>query len=757
MWIFGLLFMIPSLFAFRHSKDKRYLLVSGGSMLILVVISLFNMPLTAESGRRWQVERELRHSPWRDYYTTGEQIVHRIKASAIDTPEQGQTLFNELITHYEQREKLSYLPEDVAKADMLWHGMVGATVTPDEQKTEGNNLGRLKSSAAWLVDQPDLVLAAAIAEVSQEKVVDYGSWLGFTKAVIADPRRIEPWKGIAIQSILSIRGNDRAELLVKQALAALMVASQVSAAPSPLQARFDKMVLALPSWAQQTFFILQARAQMAIAQQNGRKVEEDVVRLAQQGLPLSVPPSNEYWITLPAGTNYGTVKVDYAKYGMLQSSVRKVPFPANHALIGKATVILSLDISTEGGATVVYVENSSGDGVLDRVAVNEARFWRFAPTDTPKRLLIPMIFSDGAEELDERVQREVLTLVRHDSVSVAAVNQMVVTFKNDARAEMSRRSVQMPRPGKQPAQLISRAHNRNGEGIGFWRESVKQLRETNKRNPGDRDTLLLLGTMEFLYYNAARDYPNQREAKVDDSTETWHQLLLSSRQHFIELMALAPEDYIAWYGWAMTWVEDDTEMMAGAVVIARQLLASVPDTLYERLNIVMFQNTKRLMYSVLSIDGKKRFDIVMARMEQRFPQIINAESNVFKDQGDDVRNQLASQVVPEIQPFPVRQPERTTVIRRDITFSNTESGQVDFAALGVKSNSRIAPKKPLNAGEGIVSLTLDINRAGVPTLVMIRRSSGTDSLDQAALDSAYLWRFDKSTAGKKIDVNVTFH
>lgn len=741
LWLAGVPVLLSSLLAFRAKKDKRYLLICGTVFVSLLTISLFNMPLTAEGGRRWKVANELQNTAWRSYYSTGESLVNSIEESAFREREKAQNNLGRLIAESGKRQPLSYLPEDAATAEAIWRRAI-----------DGEGIAQLEERASWLVDQPDLMMAAAILGMERTNVALDPRRPGFVNVILANPHDGQAWQGLALQEILTLHNGREAGEAINKALGALIVAELSGNTASPLKARFEQMCRTLPDWVQQTYAILQARAQVDSARHQAQAIPPETAALADRGLPLPLNAFRD--VSYLQNKNYGQANVDYGKYGILPESTSAIGLPAMRDHIGQATVQLSIDTNAAGVPVLIYVEQGSGYWQVDSVARSAAHSWRFTPTGKPERRIVPVEFVDnrmgwegyyaGVEQL---AQALALRMARNNPPAGDDPTRQLMTFRSGNIPEKGGRLV-VSRP--RDYLRSSPAQRTEGTNAQRWKSSVQELRQRNQTTPRDTDLLNHLATLEFMYYNVMHrlDAPRETDPAIR------YEMLLSSRKHFLELIALEPNGFRGWYGWALTWVDEDAEVMAGGTVIARQLAAKV-----DKRATRLIQVFERMMMMRLPDNGRKRFSTIMARMEQRYQMTPPESENNASDYLAN-REKLAAQIVPAAQPLPARAAGRSTAGREKMAVVEGESGVVDFARAGVTPATRFSPKKIQTAGStpaaGEVYLQIDVDRTGTPLLVMVTQSSGSEALDQGAVETAYLWRFSPGGAGKQVDVVVGY-
>lgn len=110
--------------------------------------------------------------------------------------------------------------------------------------------------------------------------------------------------------------------------------------------------------------------------------------------------------------------------------------------------------------------------------------------------------------------------------------------------------------------------------------------------------------------------------------------------------------------------------------------------------------------------------------------------------------QLAQRAIPASDP-------NSKVVRSSLNTDKIEQSNrtfsIDFSSANIKGSNQPLPK--VNAPDpapktGDMILQLDVDPQGVPTVVLLKSSSGDMSIDNAVIDAAYQWRFNGSPTRK---------
>lgn len=157
----------------------------------------------------------------------------------------------------------------------------------------------------------------------------------------------------------------------------------------------------------------------------------------------------------------------------------------------------------------------------------------------------------------------------------------------------------------------------------------------------------------------------------------------------------------------------------------------------------------RMVINTLEGARLERYQTLRARMDMRYlPEGIEVKPSDDYLSDDLTQIQLAQRAIPASEP-------NSKVIRSPLSVDRVEQSNrifsVDFSSANIKGSNQPLPKvnAPNSAPKtGDMILQLDIDPQGVPTVVMLKSSSGDMSIDNAVIDVAYQWRFNGSPSRK---------
>ncbi|HFX6757700.1 TPA: TonB family protein [Klebsiella variicola] len=414
----------------------------------------------------------------------------------------------------------------------------------------------------------------------------------------------------------------------------------------------------------------------------------------------------------------GHVSIDTEHYGIRKESLQAMLYPAIHKYIKSATTILSLDTDASGELLNVVVECSSGVPEFDQAALHYAQEWRFGSHRQGKRVLIPVSFiSDRVPpeeyygEMEARAMRISRLAARHNK-----------TGMESARNEMMARFTRMKALFPQQRLSAEEAHQLQ----------LIYLKKRDKTPKGRMESFTeMTEAMEALVETHPYYAPLLKDLAFRKSYASFEE----KRAAWSQLLALAPEDPQVWMAWGSVWAERDPELYMGAMIASMLLQPLTEDTEQKIANI----KTKLLM----RVGMGPRKAILSAKVYAGYGDILGERAK-----GEDTAK--AAAILPASKKLD-RQETITPLDPAPRMTVDIDRDEVLNAAL-----FNVEWKAPQRPDERRAELTVDIDDTGMPTLVLISKSSEVEQYDAQAVNMLWRWNFKPQPDGRRMTVGVNF-
>ncbi|HEY4467105.1 MAG TPA: TonB family protein [Klebsiella sp.] len=717
LWLGGILYFSALMWVSVTRRNKGYLIAAVAQLVFVVGITLFNMPIGEQNQRRWQSMNQLASPVWETFlYDHNTRFTKIILSKPLNQ--------NEILEHFVDHKKplaehpLGWNEGDAATADALWQQALG---NPEQ---EAKALPEMADYLTWMVDRSDLTLATAVFTLTTNENKTLAE-AAFRRAIAIAPANPDSWLGWAVALIQS-RDDERVrsaqfQPLVQSITTGLLMADGLSEGKRQpaLQQRLQAYIAQMPPDDRQILKILQARMQ---ARSCASPLAEYVKGEADEVLPLAhslVFRDAPVRSTSAMNARFpGRVNVEAEKYGVIKETILSMPYPAINKHIKSATTILSLDIHMSGELLNIVVECSSGVEKFDQAALYYAQHWRFHPIPQGQRLLIPVTFisdrlppEEHYQEMEARAIRIARMAARHNKVGMeAAAKEMLAQFERMKRYYPQKK---LSLEEAQNLQLILRKQREKNSayGVDAFVEVNRAIEALVETHPYFVPLLKILALRTNF-------------GPIDERRAKWAQLL-----------ALASDDPQVWQAWGSLWGERDPELYIGAMVYYLQLQSDTKDSGQSIEDI-----KTRLMMRVGMGD---RNSILSAKVYADYADILGE-----KVKGGDPAK--AREILPASDKL-----DRHEVIA---PFDSQVRVSVDIDQKDVVNASLfdVSWKKEQVQGDKRTELTVDVDKNGVPTLVLVSKSSEVELYDAQAVNMLWRWKFKPHPEGRRLTVGMNF-
>ena len=772
LWLGSLIMTTVMLLQSWRSKNVFYLF--GGILVILmaVAVSITIIPHSELENRRRTVLQDIDTYEWQTYQRSALSKQESIYQVIFSQPQKTVEYLSQLDTERKNLPVLNYLDEDLAAATAA---KIDYSTSLKGSQTQNDASQTLAYYGNWLLNQPEIVITQALSALFKPN--DTQLELASINVLLSAPLMVEAWQTKALTHIVKSQTN----IDFEKATAALMVADMLEKNNlgyhnESLQTLLEKTVTELPKEQRQAYQVLHARVIEDNYYRQNLTPPTEITDLANQRLMLSYIANNGYstYVTMHSamGKEYpGIVTIDSPNE---IQNLKDVDYPLIRQYIPHTEVVLSIDVDEQGRVSGLWIQKGSGIESFDQEALKIALPWRFMPTKEGYRQRVTVNFDStrlGWEQYMVAQQPLLVALAkgyaRQDPKSVILGENKLKDILTRAPEKESattstgydpyssyQREYKLQQQKKtklqtilKEMQILPKGKNNHED----WDISLRFLNEQLALNQSNDDVVRMVARFELQYYNVGVNNLAQSPEIYPQDKTYWQDLLLKSRNHFELAIGLDPTKSDVWLGWGITWLDEDPEIAAGAFAKAAQL--KTEDSLASTLQMLEM----RMMMDTLEGVRLERFQTLRARMDMRYlPEGI--ESNLSYDYLDDelTQIQLAQRSIPASDP-------NSKIVRSPLNKTNIEVSNrlfsVDFAAAKIKESTRILPK--VDAAEsapkmGDIILQLDLNAKGIPTVVMIKSTSGNLQIDDAVIDAAYQWRFNESSKGNVVLISVQF-
>ncbi|UDN36808.1 energy transducer TonB [Proteus sp. NMG38-2] len=767
LWLGSAIMTIVMLLQSWRAKNIFYFF--GGVFVVLTTFSLsFSIiPHSELEDRRRFVLQNIEQSQWSDFrYSVINAEDNIIKTIVVNQP---KTLgyLKDLEKKRIELPGLVYLTDDVTSAMQAKEAYLIHTKGTPEQKEA---IKTLSFYGDWLLNQPEIIIAQALSSLltsSNERLVQSG-----INAITTAPLVPEAWQTLALTYIAHTPPN----MQIEKAMAALMVSDtlkydKLGHQDPSLQPLIEKAISELTENQRQIYQILQARVIEDRLYRQKNAVPEAVAKLAGKVLPVTYAIANNNetyveWKSMMNDREYpGIVLVDSPN--KIQNWT-EMHYPSVGQYIPIAETILSVDVDPQGHVLSLWVQKSSGYNVFDTKALSDARGWRFMPTKEGYHQRVTVRFQSTRLGWNDYTIKQQPTLI---ALAKAYARQSIKGISN---AENAFIGLQKQAPEKESSKSSShstydpyssvyskRAQQQEERAVlqnilkeiqtlpngknnhESWDNSLRFLNEKLALHQDNEDVVRMVARFELQYYNVGTNNLSQSPDIYPQNKEYWQTLLSQARSHFGQAIALNPNREDVWLGWGITWLDEDPEIAAGAFAKAAQQKSQ------ESISSVMQMLEMRMVINTLEGARLERYQTLRARMDMRYlPEGVEAKPSDDYLSDDLTQIQLAQRAIPASDP-------NSKVVHLPLNTDKTEQSNrtfsVDFASANIKDSTQLLPKvnAPITAPKtGDMILQLDVDPQGVPTVVMLKTSSGDMNIDNAVIDVAYQWRFNGSPSRK---------
>lgn len=717
LWLGGVLYFSALMWVSVTRRNKGYLIAAVAQIVLVVGITLLNMPIGEQNQRRWQSMNQLATPVWETFlYDQDSRFTKLILRQPLNQ--------NEILEQFANHKRplaehpLGWNEGDAAAADALWQRALG------NREQEAKALPGMADYLTWMTDRGDLALATAIFTLATDKKKTLAE-TAFRRAIAIAPANPDSWLGWAVALIQS-RDDERVrkaqfQPLVQSITSGLLMADGLSERQRQplLQQRLQAYIAQMPPDDRQILNILQARMQ---ARSCASPLAEYVKGEADEVLPLArslvFGEAPVHSIGAINARFPGHVSVEAEEYGIVKETIPLMPYPTINKHIKSAATILSLDIHMNGELLNVVVECSSGVEAFDKAALYYAQRWRFSPDSHGQRLLIPVTFisdrlppEEHYQEMEARAIRIARMAARHNKVEMeAAAKEMLAQFARMKRYYPQRK---LSLEEAQNLQLILRKQREKGNAyaVEAFAEVNRAMEALLEKHPYYVPLLKILALRTNF-------------GPLDERRARWSQLL-----------ALAADDPQVWLAWGSLWGESDPELYIGALVYYLQLQS---DTEGSGQGIADIKT--RLMMRVGMGD---RNSILSAKVYADYADILG--KRVKGDHSAKARTIF---------------PASDKLDRHEVTapLGSQVRVTVDIEQKDVLNASLfdVSWKQAQRQSDKRTELTVDVDKHGVPTLVLVSKSSEVERYDAQAVNMLWRWKFKPQPGGRQLTVGVNF-
>lgn len=718
LWLGGALYFSALMWVAVTRRNKGYLAAAVAQIVFVIGITLFNVPIGEQNQRRWQSMNQLELPAWQDFLY--DRHARFIQITLRGEPFNQHNIIEQFLA---QKRPLAELPlgwnkDDAAAADALWQQALGY------REQEAKALPKMEDYLSWMPDRGDLTLAAAVLTLTTDANKALAE-RAFRQAIAIAPENPDAWLGWALALIQSrdderVR-NSQFQPLTQSITSGLLMAEGLKDSPRQpaLQQRLEAYIAQMPPEDRQILQILRARMQARSCDsplaENENGDAEKVLPLARsivfkQGSVRSASPINERFP--------GHVSIEAERYGIAKESVSPMFYPTINKFIKSATTVLSVDTHVSGDLLNVVVECSSGVLEFDKAALHYAQQWRFHSNPQGKRLLVPVTFisdrlapEEHYREMEARAMRIARLAARHNNAGMETAAQ-------EMTAQFTRMKALFPQ------KKLSAEEARNLQLI--------YLKKRDKSTKGRMEAFTeMTEAMETLvdthpyYAPLLKDLALRKSfASFEENRATWAQLL-----------ALAPEDPQVWMAWGSLWAERDPELYIGAMIYSLLIQPLAADTEQKIANI----KTKLLM----RVGMGERNAILSAKVYANYADILGERAK-----GEDTAK------AGEILPVSKKLDRHETIVHGD--FPVSMAVDIDRNEVLNAPFFNVEWRTPQIQGDKRTELTVDIDKNGIPTLVLVSKSSEVEEYDARAVDMLWRWKFKPQPDGRRITIRVNF-
>lgn len=718
LWTAGILYFAALMWVAVTRRNKGYLVAAVAQIVFVIGLTLFNVPIGEQNQRRWQSMNQLESPAWQDF-------LYDRHARFIQITLRGEPFNQHNITEQflAQKKPLAELPlgwneEDVAAANALWQQALGY------REQEAKALTKMADYLSWMPDRGDLTLATAILTLTTDANKAQAE-RAFRRAIAIAPENPDAWLGWALALIQSrdderVR-NSQFQPLTQSITSGLLMAEGLKDSPRQpaLQQRLEAYIAQMPAEDRQILHILRARMQTRscdspLAENENREAEKVLPLLRsivfKQGPVPGVSPVNERFP--------GHVSIEAEQYGIWKESLQNMPYPAINKFIKSATTVLSVDTGVGGDLLNAVVECSSGVPEFDKAALHYVQQWRFASNRHGERLLIPVNFisdrlppEEHYREMESRAARIARLAARHNKAGMEIAAQEMV-------AQFTRMKALFPQ------KKLSAEEVRNLQLV-YFKKRDKSPKGRMEGFTEMTEAMEALVDTHPYYAPLLKDLALRKSfASFDENRATWAQLL-----------ALAPEDPQVWMAWGSLWAERDPELYIGAMIYSLLLQPLAADTEQKIANI----KTKLLM----RVGMGERNAILSAKVYADYADILGERAK-----GEDTAK--AGTILPASKKLD----RHETIVPGD--FPVNMAVDIDRNEVLNASFFNVEWRTPQMPGDKWAELTVDIDKSGAPTLVLVSKSSEVEDDDARAVDMLWRWKFKPQPDGRQITVGVNF-
>lgn len=777
LWLAGSLMTGGMLYVAFRRRSFSY--AAGGALaaVSLLLLSYLNMPLTPEAERRWLVGHQLEQSEWKEATAySGQQFDELIQSFPGQLDE--WRVLNALEKNREKFPPLGYSPQDSEHITKLWTAALQSP-QPDTQ-AEISALSKMKDATLWMPDQAELWLATGlfsltITPTSGIAPESFGAISQiFQSAIQSNPRDADAWMGWALATLLvgdselPLYGSPAPRL--QQVTNALIVAGQLEKKGQYqpiIHRRLKQFIDALPAKEKRELDILQARATLLVG--SAEPFDPAVVELANQNLiPASSGESGRKPVA-DSSIHIASV-APFSRAGLSTDGVRRV--------FGKdkdyATTMLSVDVDERGEPVSVLPFVSSGARELDLSAIRLAYSWRFPASNQPQHRFIPFDFVNTeltSSMYLQLMQQHIATLAnlvaRHDHAGLR--QQEALIRRLNGTVWVGKRNFGLKRDEVYELNKMLMPKTLNDDYFTTTINKIDSLVGKYNQSP---ELLLLLARQQMLYFSYGMRLKSAEKQKAASSgvSNPWAHLLWDARRNFGRAIAMDPKRADAWYGWGLSWADEDPEKLVGALVYAQRLLHQAEtsqstlysETMSQSERALEFLKLRLLLGMNLQHQRVGWLDILSARVSQNYQDMISTGSGAPSQpayMSQEQSSQLVEKVAIRPMPFPRSLELQVPEVPQEKKYS-AGIVSVSFEQAGITQATRTLPffpdVGPQAAGEKTVAIDLDVSAQGKPQLVLISSSSGVALYDEAALAAAWTWQFAKQPVGRLQRVTVSF-
>ncbi|MCT6517916.1 TonB family protein [Proteus vulgaris] len=777
VWVGSLIMTIVMLLQSWRSKNIYYLCGGGLVFLMALSVSFSIIPKNELEDRRRFVLQNIEQSEWKNYHDLVVNSEDDIRKAIRSNQSKALASISAMEKARIALPGLDYFSDDVIDAIKAKEAYFAyAKGTPEHAEA----VKTLNFYGDWLLNQPEVMVAQALASLSNSH--DAQLMQSGINVIAVAPLSPEAWQVLALTYIAHLSLDAQ----VEKAMLALMVADTLT---QTKQARHDvsvqpllkKAISELTENQRQIYQILQARVIEDRFYRQNNSPPEEITTLANQRLPVNNAINNDLTTYLEMQSMMGK---EYPGKVIVESpnevkNLTEIRYPTIRKYIPRADVILSVDVNPQGRISGLWVQNSSGIDAFDDQAVKAARYWRFMPNKDGYRQRVTVRFEStrlGWKEYAVKLQSTLIKLVK----AYARQDAKGITLTENAYSELKKQAPELkdgrevarssydpyasyyPRLSQQQQEkraalqailkeLQTLPNGKNNHES--WDNSIRFLNEKLALYQDNADVVRMVARFELQYYNVGINNLASSPKIYPQDKEYWQTLLLKARTHFEQAIALDPEREDVWLGWGITWLDEDPEIAAGAFAKAAQQKSK------ESIGSLMQMLEMRMVMETLEGVRLERYQTLRARMDMRYlPEDVEIKPEEDYLSDDLTQIQLTQRAIPASDP-------NSKVVRSPLNTNKIEQSNrvfsIDFSSANIKGSDQALPK--VNAPDtapktGDMILQLDVDPQGVPTVVLLKSSSGDMSIDDAVIDAAYQWRFNGSPAlkGNVILISVQF-